>query len=181
MNKISKYVVSTFRPGLYTNELNWVDWFASFHFSANLIELIRFLLLVSWLVTQSTRFHKIGDWVDCLWVTVIIESIELIQHLPKKVNKIEGFQKGQQNRRFSKKVNVLSNMNELIGILLYRSMVIESTYFHILSRLNWLICHESYESLISTNRSWWEYKTKNILLLYSDEDLLMRKKEEWRS
>ena len=44
---------------------------------------------------------------------------------------------------------VLSSMIEWIDIFrLYRFMVIASMHFHILPRLNWLIWHESYTSLL---------------------------------
>ena len=45
---------------LYTNQLDWVDWFESIHFSAKLIGLIQFIFQASWLVIESIRFHKVG-------------------------------------------------------------------------------------------------------------------------
>ena len=54
-------------------------------------------------MTESIRFHRIGDWVDRFLGTGLIESIELIQNIQKrstksndfsgKVNEIDGVQK----------------------------------------------------------------------------------------
>ena len=52
------------KADLYTIHLYWVDWFESIHFPAKLSDLIQFLFQVSWLVTESIPFHKVGDWVD---------------------------------------------------------------------------------------------------------------------
>ena len=64
-----------------------------FTFFWKLIKLIQFLFHASWLVVDSIRFHKVGDWVDWLWVTDMIESIQMIPKILKKVNEIEGFPK----------------------------------------------------------------------------------------
>ena len=95
--------------------LNWLTWINSF-FSAKLIESIQFLFQVSWLVTESIHFHKVGDWVNKHWGTGMIESIELIQNISKmltklnisqkKVNKIECFPKQSTELNvFYEKVN----------------------------------------------------------------------------
>ena len=59
-------------------------------------------------MTESIRIHRVGDWVDWLGATGMIESIELIQNIPKQVNEIE---------RFPKKVNEIEsfpkNVNEI--------------------------------------------------------------------
>ena len=65
------------RIAINSTELIDLNWFI---FAAKLIELIRLLFHVSWLVTESIRFHKVGDLVDCIWRTCMIESSEFIQN-----------------------------------------------------------------------------------------------------
>ena len=129
---------------------NWTELIdlIRFIFSAKLNELIQSLFRVSWLATESIRFHKVGDWVDWLWGTGMIKWIDLTKNIPKQ---------GQWNRRFSKNdqqihwinwlieslihcfdligsihMYLLSSMIEFIGIFkLYRFIVIESIRFHI--------------------------------------------------
>ena len=82
--------------GCTTSRLVNQSWIDSFLFRKILIELMQFLFQMSWLVIESIRFHKGDDWVDWFWGTGMIESIDLIQNIPKKLNEIE---------RFPKKVN----------------------------------------------------------------------------
>ena len=83
--------------------LSWLAWINSFFFRKKWLNRFSFFFQVRWLVTESIRFYKAGDWVDWLWETVMTESIELIpnipknvdeiEHFPKKINEIERFQK----------------------------------------------------------------------------------------
>ena len=137
-----------FLSDLHTNQLDWVDWLESIRFSEKLTESIQFLF-VSWLVTESIRFHKVDGWVDLIWGPGMIESIELIQNIPKKVNEIERFpekdqrkrtfsQKGQRNKRYSKKVNIpICWVDWLIWLnhLSHSFDLIESIHMYILSRV----------------------------------------------
>ena len=59
-------------PDLYANQLDWVDWYESIHFTTKSVESIQFHFQGSWLVIEPIRFHKEGD---------------------KKVNEIDGFPK----------------------------------------------------------------------------------------
>ena len=108
-----------------------------FLLSAKLIELIQFLFQVSWLVTESICFLKVGDWVDWLWGTGIIDSIELMQNIPKKVNEIP--KKGQRNGRLSKKGQNIYWTDWLIWLnhLSHSFDVIESIHMYLLT---WLTC-----------------------------------------
>ena len=101
---------------LFTNQLDWVDWSESIlFFSQKLVELIQFLSQVSWLVTESIRFHKEGDWVDWIWGTAVPQRTVCLYDwinwiywkYPKKVNEI---------KRFPEKVNEIEAFSEKVKI-----------------------------------------------------------------
>ena len=101
-------VMSTIQAtSLYTNQLDWVDWFESTRFSAKLIGLIQFLFQVNWMVIESIRFHEVVDWVDWLWATGMIESVQSFQKILKRSTEMKVFQKKSRTKSkvFQEKVN----------------------------------------------------------------------------
>ena len=95
---------------IYSTELINLNRFI---FSAKLIELIHFLFWVSWLVTVSIRFHKVSDWVDWLCGTGMIESIELIQNIPRSSTKSDILQKKvKEIDSCPKKVNIYIELTD---------------------------------------------------------------------
>ena len=103
---------------LYTNQLDWVDWFESIHFfSTELIEMVQFIFQGSSLMIESIRFHKVSEWVDWIWVTDMMESIQLIKKMFQKVNEFEIFPKRLTIYWVDRwiRLNYLSYSCELIG------------------------------------------------------------------
>ena len=92
---------------------NWLHWFSSLS------------KWVDWWLSQFL-FHKVGDWVDWLWETCMIESLELIQNLLQKINEIECFPKESTYTHI-----------KLIGWVGFILWVILLTW---LSRFIWLNC-----------------------------------------
>ena len=104
-----------------STRLSWLIWIDIF--SARLTESIQFLFQVNCLVTESIRFHKVGDWVDWLfevWLSQlnwfkIPQKANEIEHFPKRSTKSNVFQKRPTKYRiFQKKVNIHIELIDLI-------------------------------------------------------------------
>ena len=67
----------------YANQFDWVVSRETIHFSQKKIaELIEFVFHVTWLVVDSIRFYRVDGWVDRIYVTGVIESIQFINPRP---------------------------------------------------------------------------------------------------
>ena len=125
---------------------------------SSLIWIDSFFCKIDWI--NSFFSKRVDCWLSpFVFIKKVIKSIDFerlvllnlfYSKIIKKVNKIEGFQKNQLNRRFSREMSTKYWLDWLIWLhhLSYSCELLESVHMFLVTWLNWLIYS-------SCTDSWW--------------------------